>query len=151
MHASMSLQGPALLLVVFWSAALTFVVPRPRLLWAALLAVVCGFCEGRLGHVEEFPFDTAAEAWFVLLLPAVLVGAGFASRMPGWRAMAAGWLGIPWGLALTVGVYWGPCWNCGEPYYMQWALGFSVAGVVLAVVGAALTLALRVLTRRLRS
>ncbi|RZU74966.1 hypothetical protein EV384_3470 [Micromonospora kangleipakensis] len=65
--------------------------------------------------------------------------------------MAAGWLGIPWGLALTVGVYWGPCWNCGEPYYVPWALGSSMVGVVLTIVGAALTVALRVLIRRLRS
>ncbi|MBQ0894640.1 hypothetical protein KBX37_16300 [Micromonospora sp. U56] len=73
------LQGPELLLlVVFGSAALTFVVPRPRLLWVSLLAAVCGLCEGRLLHIEESLFDTAVEAWLVLLLPAVVVGAGFA-------------------------------------------------------------------------
>ena len=65
--------------------------------------------------------------------------------------MAAAWLGIPWGLALTLGVYWGPCWNCGEPYYGPWALVSSVIGAVIASAGAALTLALRVLTRRIRS
>ena len=150
MRNSLPLQGSVLLLMVVGSAALTFVVPRRRLLWASLLAAVCGFCEGRLGHIWDAMFGAEAVAW-PLLLPLVVLGAGYAWRVPGWSAMAAGWLGIPWGLALTVGVYWGPCWNCGEPYYVPWALGSSVIGAVLATVGAAVTLALRVLTRRIRS
>jgi hypothetical protein len=151
MRTSLSLQGSVLSLVVVASAALSFVVPRRRLLWACLLAAVCGFCEGRLGHVWDAMFGATALAW-PLLLPAVVLGAGFAWRVPGRSAMAAGWLGIPWGLALTVGVYWGPCWNCGEAsaYYPYWALGSSVVGAVLAIVGAALTVALRVVTRGLR-
>src|SRR4051812_42107581 len=136
MDTSLGLQGPVVLLVAVVSAALTFVVPRPRLLWASLLAAVCGFCEGQLGTVWDAMFGATAPAW-PLLLAAVLLGAGFAWRVPGWGAMAAGWLGVPWGLALTVGVYWGPCWNCGEPYYVQWALGSSLVGAVFTIVGAA--------------
>ncbi|SCG72144.1 hypothetical protein [Micromonospora inositola] len=151
MDTSLGLQGSLLLLVAVGSAALTFVVPRPRLLWAALLAAVCGFCGARLGDFWDAMFGATAPAW-PLLLAAVVLGAGFAWRVPGWSAMSAGWLGIPWGLATTVGVYWGlPCWNCGESYYGYWAVGFSVIGVVLTIVGAALTVALRVLIRRLRS
>ncbi|GAA4572041.1 hypothetical protein GCM10023176_34070 [Micromonospora coerulea] len=151
MHTSSGLQDLVLLLVVVGSAAMTFVVPRPRLLWASLLAAVCGFCEGQLGTVWDATFGATAPAWPVLL-PAVVLGAGFAWRVPGWGTMAGGWLGIPWGLAVTVGVYWVlPCWNCGESYYGYWALGFSMVGVVLTIVGAALTVALRILIRRLRS
>jgi hypothetical protein len=109
-----------------------------------------GVDDARLVHVWEVMFGTEALAW-PLLVPPVVLGAGFACRMSGWSAMAAGWLGIPSGLALTVGVYWGPCCNCGEPHCELWALGSSVIGAVFATVGAALAVALRVLTRRLRS
>jgi hypothetical protein len=150
MRTSLGLQGSVLLLVVVGSAALTFVVPRRRLLWASLLALVCGFCEGRLGYVWDAAVGPGVVAWPLLLLPVVL-GAGFARKLAGRGALAAGWLGIPWGLGLTVGVYWGPCWNCNDPLYDIWAVVSSVVGAVLAAVGAGLTVALRVLIRRLRS
>ena len=95
MRASLGLQGSVLLLVVVGSAALTFVVPRRQLLWASVLAAVCGFCEGRLGHVWDALFGAEVVASSLLLPPAVL-GAGFARRVPGRSAMAAAWLGIPW-------------------------------------------------------
>jgi hypothetical protein len=151
MRSSLGLQGSVLLLVVVGSAALTFVVSG-RLLWASLLALVCGFCEGRLGHVWDATIEPGVFAWPLLLLLPVVLGAGFAWKSTGWGAMASGWLGILWGLGLTVGVYWGPCWSCGDSLYYAtiWAVSSSVVGAVLAAVGAALTVALRVMIRRLR-
>lgn len=148
MRTSLGLQGSLLLLMVFGSAALTFFVPRPRLLCASLLAAVCGFGYGRLGAGWNAMFDTAAEAWPLLLAP-VLFGAGFAWRSPWPNSMAAGLLGIPYGVAVMAGLL-SNCWGCGEPYYSA-TFAFILIGAVVATVGATLTVALRALVRRIRS
>jgi hypothetical protein len=137
-RTSFGLQGWLLLLVVFGSAALAFVVPRPRLLWTCLLAVVSGFCAGRLAELSP-----------ALLAPVVL-GAGFAWRAHGWDRLVAV-LGIPFGIAVFAGTL-SQCWSsgCDEPFVGAIFI-YAVIGAVLAIVGAALTVALRALARRLRS
>jgi hypothetical protein len=141
-------------LVAFGSAALTFVVRGPRLLWAVLLAAICGVCEARIISYDHMPEESPARPvdWLLLLVPLVF-GAGYAWGQPGWSGMAAAWLGLPCGVALTVGAFYDPNCppGCGEPQYELVALIASVIGTILATVGAVFAIGIRGLARRLRS
>jgi hypothetical protein len=44
-------------LMAFGSAALTFTVCRPRMLWSILLAAICGFCEARILFYDNMPAE----------------------------------------------------------------------------------------------
>jgi hypothetical protein len=151
MRTPLGLQNFLLLLMTVGSAALTFVVRKPRLLWSLLLAAVCGFCAGRLSGRWDDPFVAGDENLLLLLLPPIVVGAGFAWKSLGWKPMTAGWLGIPYGTAALAGDL-SACWSsgCGEPLVVLSLLIDMLAGIILAAVGAALALILQALIRRLR-
>jgi hypothetical protein len=151
MRTSLGLQDLLLLLTIVGSAAFTFVVRNPRLLWSLLLAAVCGFCAGRLSGRWDDLDVAGGDNLLVLLLPPVVLGAGFAWRPHGRNAMAAGWLGIPYGATVLAGGL-SACWTsgCGEPLVVPSLLIDILAGIILATVGAALALTGRALARRLR-
>jgi len=126
------------LLILVGSIALVFVVPRPRVLWASLFAAVCGLGEALL--VRYALPESEGQLLPLLFLAPVALGTGFAWRERGWRGLAAAWLGIPFGIALTVGaVFWVPAGtvvNCSTSFGPAWF--FTFAGAVLAAVGAVL-------------
>jgi hypothetical protein len=154
MRTSLGVQEWVLWLMAFVSAALAFVVRGPRLLWAVLLAAICGFCEARITFYDDMPAESPGRTvdW-LLLLPPIVLGAGYAWRQPGGRGMAAAWLGLPYGVVFAVSASYVPgCPTpCGEPQYGLVALVASVTGTILATSGALSAIAVRVLARQLRS
>src|SRR4051794_24736325 len=79
MRTSLGVQEWVFWLMAFGSAALTFVVRGPRLLWAVLLAAICGVCEARTISYDHMPEKSPARPvdWLLLLAPLVF-GAGYA-------------------------------------------------------------------------
>jgi hypothetical protein len=140
--------------VTFGSAALAFAVRGPRLLWAVLLAAICGFGEARILFYDDMPAESRGRTvdWLLLLAPVVL-GAGYAWPQPGWRGMAAAWLGLPYGVVFAVSAFYVPgCPTpCGEPRYELVALVAGVIGTILATFGALFAMAFRVLAGRSRT
>jgi hypothetical protein len=149
-RVSVGLQGSLLLLTIVGSAALTFVVGKPRLLWSLPLAAVCGFSVGRLGAVWQPDLSTAVSL-LIVVAPLVVLGAGFAWRPSRWHPTAAGWLGAVYPPAMMVGSL-STCWlsDCGEPTIAA-VIVFIPIGAVLAGVSALLTVALKTLIHRSRS
>jgi hypothetical protein len=76
MRTSLGVQEWVFWLVAFGSAALTFVVRGSRLLWAVLLAAICGVCEARIIFYDHMPDESPARTvdWLLLLVPLVFLG-----------------------------------------------------------------------------
>jgi hypothetical protein len=144
MRISLGVQEWVWWLMTFGSAALTFTVRGPRMLWPVLLAAICGFCEARIIFYDDMPAESPARTvdWLLFLAP-IILGAGYAWRQPGWSGFKAAWLGLPYGVAFTI------LGLAGSEYALQALIIISVVGTILATGGAVFAVALRVLARRL--
>jgi hypothetical protein len=105
--------------MAFGSAALTFTVRGPRMLWSILLAAICGFCEARILFHDNMPAEAPTRTMDSLMfMPPINLGAGYAWQQRGWSTFKAAWLGLPYGFALTEGALRGSEYELvilGEP------------------------------------
>lgn len=81
---------------------------------------------------------------WLLFLPPIILGAGYALQQAGRSAFKAAWLGLPYGFALTEGAL------RGSEYELVILGEVIVIGIILATVGAVFAILLRALSRRLR-